>query len=153
MIAIYVAAPIVGIDKQAKMKITLVKQILEQKDKIVLYDPSENGVPNAWGMSMEEWGRSIFTLDVKGIDQSDWIVVCDFGRSGTAGTAWECGYAFGQGKKVLVIQMSEDTDYSVMMRGCSSNYCTYDEFIDKDDPLKFMVERGRISQLSGAILN
>lgn len=52
-----------------------------------VYNPAEHGVPNAWGMNMTEWSRCIFTLDVVAIDNADWIVVCDFGRSGTAGTA------------------------------------------------------------------
>lgn len=115
-----------------KAKIAFVKTTLSflNSDDVSVYDPVEHGVPNAWGMTMNEWARCIFALDVVAIDDSDWVVVCDFGRQGTAGTAWECGYAFAKGKKVLIIQMNAvDQDYSVMMHGCSTNYCTFEEFV------------------------
>ena len=46
-----------------------------------------------------------------------------------------------------------DTDYSVMMRGCSSNYITKEHFISVtiDKAMEFFVERGR--QLQKEILN
>lgn len=126
---VYLAAPIVGISEEDKEMIANVKECLEYEGYAV-YDPREHGVPNAWGMSMDEWGRSIFSLDAVGIQGCEWVVVCDFGRDMKAGTAWECGYAFGIGKQIFLIQMKEETDYSVMLRGCSTTYCTYDEFIN-----------------------
>lgn len=151
MINVYLAAPIVNTNDETKVQISYVKDVLELlSSEIKLYDPKEHGVPNAWGISMQEWCRCIFALDVVAIDNSDWVVVCDYGRKGTAGTAWECGYAFGKGKKVLVIQMVDvDVDYSVMMRGCSANYCTLEEFLGtapKDVINKYFIERGRLSQ-------
>lgn len=152
MIKAYLAAPIVGISEDIRQKIIAVKTTLRMAG-IDLYVPSEHGVPNAWGMSLEEWARSIFSLDVVAIENSDWIVVCDFGRSTTAGTAWECGYAFAKGKKILIIEMDENSDYSVMMRGSSSNYCEYEEFISThfDQIPGFFIERGR--QSTGNVLN
>ena len=153
---IYLAAPIVNITEKQKEQINKIKDILNifyEHNLINLYDPKKHGVPNAWGMPMNEWCRCIFTLDVVAIDNSDWVIVCDYGRQGTAGTAWECGYAFGKGKKVLIIQMNEwdDTpEYSVMMQGCSSNYCTFKDFIkdvsEKHFFGKLLVERGRLPQ-------
>lgn len=144
MIKVYLAAPIVGASPETTEEVQKVKDVLKSCMNISLYDPKEHGVPNAWGMSMGEWARCIFALDVVAIDNSDWIVVCDYGRKGTAGTAWEAGYAFGKGKKVFIIEMAEvDTDYSVMMRGCCANYCSKEDFFKKG--LVFE-ERGRLKQ-------
>lgn len=132
MINVYIAAPIVGLQPEIEQEINEIKHTFSEMDKygkISFYDPKEHGVPNAWGMSMNEWARCIFTLDVVAINNADWVVVCDYGRKGTAGTAWEAGYAFGRGKKVVIIEMTEtDADYSVMMRGCCSNYITKKDF-------------------------
>lgn len=144
---IYLAAPIVNIPDEWKTRIEEVYRMLD----CIFYDvyyPAKHGVPNAWGMSMEEWSKCIFALDVVAINNSDWVVVCDFGRENTAGTAWEAGYAFGVGKKILVIKMAEDgKNYSVMMNGGSSNSISYKEFInlkDKENVFKLFVERGRL---------
>ena len=153
MINIYLAAPIVEISQKQKQEINQIRYCLDKMSTYIdieIYDPSKHGVPNAWGISMQEWCRCIFALDVTAIDRCDWVIVCDYGRKGTAGTAWECGYAFGKGKKVLIIQMGEDeVDYSVMMRGCSANYCKFEEFCMADsDTFKnqLLVERGRLPQ-------
>lgn len=154
-IKIYLAAPIVNISELQRSEINQIKYCLEKfktfdNYNISIYDPKDHGVPNAWGISMQEWCRCIFALDVVAIDNSDWIIVCDYGRKGTAGTAWECGYAFGKDKKVLIIQMNKEAiDYSVMMRGCSANYCTFEEFCQADYDTfinKILVERGRLPQ-------
>lgn len=152
MIKVYFAAPIVGVTDKAKEEINEIRrtfEILAEDGKLSFYDPKAHGVPNAWGMSISEWARCIFALDVVAIDNSDWVVVCDYGRKGTAGTAWECGYAFGRGKKVLIIEMEEEeTDYSVMMRGCCANYISKKDFFDTGYNyfMNLFVERGRLEQ-------
>ena len=145
---VYLAAPIVGIDQDIKIEKECIKNILREIN-INVYDPSEpgHGVPNAWGCSMDEWTRAIFSLDVVAIDNCDWMVVLDYGRQCTAGTAWECGYAFGKGKKILIVEMDDDSHYSVMMRGCSSNYCKLKDFVNtgiNSIESKFFIERGRV---------
>ena len=140
---IYIAAPIVGIPDDWKDQISSVCFYCKYAGEV--YNPAEHGVPNAWGMTMEEWSKCIFALDVVAIDNCDWVVVCDFGRS-TAGTAWEAGYAFGKGKKILIIQMKPYVEYSVMMNGCSSNSTTYLDFcVNSKDVSEFFVERGRLA--------
>ena len=155
MINVYFAAPIVGLQPLMADEINEISLTFHNMDrfgKIKFYDPKVHGVPNAWGMSMSEWARCIFALDVVAIDNADWVVVCDYGRHGTAGTAWEAGYAFGKGKKIVIIEMTEtDADYSVMMRGCCSNYITKKDFkflsTSYDNLLeKLFIERGRLQQ-------
>lgn len=144
MIKVYLAAPIIGITEEMKNQILAVKNKLTEVG-FEVYDPRENGAANSWGCSLDEWCRVIFELDVAAINRSDWIVVLDYGRYASAGTAWECGYAFGKSKDVLVIEMYEENEYSVMIRGCSSNYCKLNDFMNEDIPDILFVERGRMN--------
>lgn len=128
---VYLAAPIVGIPDDWREKIKNVKEWLISHN-VEVFDPRDYGVENSWGMNQAEWGRAVFAQDSFLIKRVDFVVVCDFGRHMTAGASWECGYAYGIGKKVLQICMSDDakTDYSAMIRGCSANYCRYSDFYD-----------------------
>lgn len=148
--SVYIAAPIVGISEDVKERIGQVIERIEYAfPGTDIYVPSKHGVPNAWGMSIDEWARCIFTMDLIAIDNSEWIVVCDYGRGGTAGTGWECGYAFAKGKKILVIHMKNDTDYSVMMQGCSSNHCTFNDFVyGLTDPREYFTLRGETAEVN-----
>ena len=148
---IYLAAPIVGIPEKVSEKINNVKAILNELEvtwEVMVHDPSKQKVPNSRWMSIQEWARCIFTLDVLAINSCDWTVVCDFGRDGTAWTARECGYAFAKNKNVLIIHMYDnEQDYSVMMRGCSANYCKYTDFIStpaKEVIKKFFIQRWKL---------
>lgn len=148
---VYIAAPIVGITEEVSEKVNNVKNILNNLEstwEIVLHDPSKQKVPNARWMTMQEWAKCVFTLDVIAINSSDWVVVCDFGRDGTAGTARECGYAFAKNKNVLIIYMHDnERDYSLMMHGCSANFCKYTEFISTSPNEvinKFFYQRWRL---------
>lgn len=148
-IKVYLAAPIVGISDDWKAKISWITDYLKGCPGIDVYVPSQHGVPNAWGMSMEEWSKCIFALDVVAIDNCDWVVVCDFGRHMTGGTSWEVGYAFGKGKKIFAVRMGDDdnSDYSVMMNGCYSNYISYHDLITTNYYLEdLLVGRGRLKQ-------
>lgn len=147
---VYLAAPIVGITDEQRNMIETVKSRLGV-DGVSLHVPGDKKIPNAWGMTQDEWARCVFTNDVLTISSCDWVVVCDFGRHLTAGTAWECGYAFGIGRKVLLIEMDGGDDHSLMLRGCSTNYCTYDELVNSDIS-ELLIERGRI-QRTGITLN
>ena len=72
-IKVYLAAPVVGVSDDVILELEKIKHVLrtlDKRGKIELYDPKKHGVPNAWGMSMAEWARCIFTLDVVAIDYS-----------------------------------------------------------------------------------
>ena len=73
-----------------------------------VYVPLENKIPNAWDYPNDEWGLMVFTTDIKAIDWCDIVVVLSYGRMGTAGCNWEAGYAYGTGKKVIVVEMTDE---------------------------------------------
>ena len=80
------------------------KEILESLGHTV-FAPWETKIPGAWEMSNQEWGRKVFDSDIKQINEAEAIVALSYGRKSTAGVNWECGYAYGIGKKVLIVEM------------------------------------------------
>ena len=73
-----------------------------------VYVPVENFIPHAWDYPNDEWGLMVFMSDVKAIDWCDVLVLLSYGRLGTAGCNWEAGYAYGRGKKVIVVEMTDE---------------------------------------------
>jgi len=83
-------------------------EILRRTFKDV-YVPMEHVITNAWDYPNNEWGLMVFEDDLKAINESDFVVLLNYGRKNTtAGCAWEAGYAFGQGKKVFVVDIEID---------------------------------------------
>ena len=107
MLKFYIASSI-GEAGSTRRKISeKVRKLLEQKGEV--YAPWKYKIPNAWDYSNTEWGLMVFTNDVHAIDTCDWVIVISQGRKETtAGTAWEAGYAFAKGKKVLVVELDAE---------------------------------------------
>ena len=143
-IKVYLAAPVVtGAD--VKGQVDTVCDRLRKWDALQVYRPGEHKVPNEWGIPQSVWGQCVFTMDVNAIDECDWVVVCDFGYNNlSGGTAWECGYAFAKGKKILVVTMPGVVRTSLMIEGCASNIISFDAlkcpYWTVDD---FLYERGK----------
>lgn len=94
-----------------------IAKVLRKRTEDV-YCPYEHEVPNAWGISQEEWARAVFEADTKAIKECDVMVVVTPGRESTAGTNWEQGYAYALGKKVLVLQTTNNA--TSLMTYCGS---------------------------------
>lgn len=142
----YVAAPIIGINEKQKIQILSIEEKLVNNAGFSLYRPRCLTIPNAWNMPMEQWSRCVFTCDVKEISRADCMVVLDFGRFGSAGTAWECGYAFANNIPTVVVQMPEVEEQSIMMVNGCTRMVSYDEFIKADNIVKFF-ERDRFKNV------
>lgn len=89
-----------------------------------VFSPVEHTIPNAWDYPNNEWGLMVFTNDIEAINSCDIVVMLCYGRNSSAGANWEAGYAFGIGKKVIVVEMS-------------------------DDPMSLMVANGRYATVRG----
>lgn len=144
MIKVYLAGPVVA-EKEITDGVDTVCAILRRwGSDVEVYRPCEHRVPNAWGISQESWAQCVFTMDVLAIDECDWVVACDFGRQHAAmGTAWECGYAFAKGKRILVVTMPGVDESSLMLEGCAS--CVWDipGMRQCKEPSELFYERGR----------
>ncbi len=74
----------------------------------------------------ERSARAIFLKDKAGIDWADGVVAIMDGPDPDSGTAWECGYAFGLGKRVILFRSdlrasgdSVDMPYNAMLVGAA----------------------------------
>jgi len=125
-IKVYFAHPIVGISEKSKhYHACIYTKLAGAFGRENVYDPEKYHVPNEYGMPMNEWGRCVFTHDVEQLQNSDFVVVCNYGRNCSAGTAFEAGLAFGSGKRILVIQMPDVEDDSLMITNCGNNKVLY----------------------------
>lgn len=152
---IYLAGPVITDDKEIKNQMNMLEEVLHSMP-VDIYRPGKHKVPNAWGVDMKTWAQCVFTMDVVAIDECEWMVLADYGRQATAGTSWEAGYAFAKGVKILVVQMPEVEESSLMTQGCAANICKYNDFVNPANQKnlfeKFFYERGRRQQ-NDVVLN
>lgn len=84
------------------------------------------------------WSKETFMNDRRFIDWADAVVMLYYGAYSDSGTAWECGYAYGTNKPVIVVHLGDDSNLMVH-EGCHSNI-TIDELKEYDFdamPVKF----------------
>lgn len=67
-----------------------------------------------------EWCRKVFELDRDALDACDTVVVIYHGNYSDSGTAWECGYAHGKGKKIVAVQLGKDSNLMVHESVCAN---------------------------------
>ena len=117
---IYLAAPFGEPNSDKRNWAHNAKYILENKG-FEVYAPWEYVVPHAWDYPNDEWGLMVFMNDVKAIDSADYVVVLSYGRESTAGTNWEAGYAYGIGKRIIIVEM---TDAVMSLMVANGRYAT-----------------------------
>ena len=104
---IYLAAPFGELNSDKRKNAENAKRILSDRGNAV-HCPWETIIPNAWDYPNDEWGAMVFASDIDAINRCDIVVMLSYGRESTAGTNWEAGYAFGIGKKVIVVEMTNN---------------------------------------------
>lgn len=121
---IYLAS---SLNEEVRDEIIKAKTILENAGFEVYY-PLDYKIPNAWDYPNAEWGLMVFQNDIYAIDNCDYLVLLTHGRNSTAGANWEAGYAFGKGKKVIVVEMFNEKDQHQIMSLMVANgrYATVD---------------------------
>ena len=128
---VYLASPF--FNKKERSAVTLIADFLRNKG-IDVYVPMEHEVPNAWDLSNEVWAKKVFNEDIKAIDECDTVVVLNWGMYSDSGTAWECGYAYAKGKKVINLLMpTNDKDYSLMMINGSTEVMPWFSFVKEEE--------------------
>ena len=111
---VYLASPFFN-QEEITVYEKVIKLLREEKD-LDVFVPREHTIPNGWDMPNHIWAENVFAVDILGIQKADVVVVLNFGMYSDSGTAWECGYAYALGKKVVNICIGYDTDeYSLMM--------------------------------------
>jgi nucleoside 2-deoxyribosyltransferase len=89
--------------------------ILRGQENIDLFVPKEHTIPNAWDLCNRVWAENVFAVDLLALQKADVVVVLNFGMYSDSGTAWECGYAYALGKKVVNVCVGYDKAFSLMM--------------------------------------
>lgn len=135
---IYIAAAFNGKDdkdtKRKRENCEKLKAILEQKyPTAYIYAPWELKFPNAWDYHNTEWGLMVFAADIAHLEAADIVVSLNYGRlDPTAGTAWECGYAFAKEKKIIMIEMTNEPMSLMCSNGCFARVKGLEAFLDYD---------------------
>lgn len=103
---VYIASPL---SKSKRKNLKEAIKILREEKSLEVFVPLEYTVPNAWDYPNNEWGLMVFTNDTSKILESDFVVVLNYGRKKTtSGTVAEQAYAFANGKKVLLVEMTDE---------------------------------------------
>ena len=103
--------------------------LLRSESNVDVFVPREHEIPSGWEMTNYKWAEAVFALDLIALQKADIVVVLNFGMYSDSGTAWECGYACGAGKKVLnILCGKENSDYSLMMTNGTSAAVSLDTF-------------------------
>ncbi len=91
---------------------------LLRKRGFEVYAPIEHFIENAWDWPNDEWGLQVFRNDVEAIKNCDLVVSLTWGRLQTsAGTTWEQGFAYGIGKKVILVEMTDNVQSLMVANG------------------------------------
>lgn len=110
---LYLACPFFNIDEILKYE-AAIEGLRARGYKV--YVPREHTIPGAWEMSNQTWAGYVFDEDVRAINESEVVIVMNFGMYSDSGTAWEAGYAMATGKRVIQVLCGEpNTTYSMMM--------------------------------------
>lgn len=74
------------------------------------------------GIGTNEWSQSIFNEDIKEINNCDLMVVLYHGNYSDSGTAFEIGYAYAKGVKVILVHVDRENSSNLMCHeGCTTN--------------------------------
>lgn len=116
---VYLASPF--FNDEEKNVYRNVIDILRSQENIDLFVPQEHTIPNAWDLSNRVWAENVFAVDLLALQKAEVVVVLNFGMYSDSGTAWECGYAYALGKKVINVCVGYDKAFSLMMlNGCDT---------------------------------
>lgn len=104
---LYLATPVGDPNTYERKLAEEALKILQHKGFDV-YAPWHLKIPNAWDYPNTEWGRLVFEGDMEALRPAEIVVVLSYGRMSTAGVNWEAGYAYATGKKVIVVEMTDE---------------------------------------------
>ena len=107
--------------------------LIMRKDNHEVYLPSEHKIENAWDLPNDIWGKMVFDNDIEAINNCDLVVVASYDNSEHhGGTRWESGYAYGIGKKIVVVHFEQEDISLMIANGCFSNINGLEEFKKTD---------------------
>ena len=88
----------------------------------------EHSIENAWDYSNFDWAKMVFEEDVKAIRACDEVWCVYYGLYSDSGTAWECGFAYALGKRVHLVDQSNNEVSLMIINGAENK----EDFFDKN---------------------
>ena len=113
---IYLAGPFFNEKELEAVK--RAEELIGARNDLYLYSPRRHEQQSQSGT--RQWSMDVFENVRSAIDRCDCVVMLYHGQYSDSGTAWECGYAYGIGKPVVVVQLREDSNLMVH-EGSSTN--------------------------------
>jgi nucleoside 2-deoxyribosyltransferase len=138
MIKIYLAG---SCSSEQRTLMQKVASKLRENERIEVYCPFELKIPNAWGMCQEDWAYQVFLKDIEAIGECDIFLMITPGRTSSAGTNWEQGYAYAKNKYIIVVQYTNDN--TSLMTYSSADIFLNSSKIDLVDDILTALEFGR----------
>lgn len=140
----YIVSPFFN-PEHRKRAIAVAEHLRKRGD--IVYLPCEHKLEGAYDMPNHVWGEHVFWQDVKNIQASDAVICLSYGREGSAGTAWELGFAFGYGIPSVVVEMPEVELMSIMVsNGCTAVVKNLEELYNYDFNNMPIVRDGEMEQ-------
>ncbi len=124
---IYLAGPFFN-DKELEI-VQCAEEILMSRGFDV-FSPRLHEVRTEENTQQSLWSQQTFNNDRTAIDLADVVVMLYYGGYSDSGTAWECGYAFGTGKPVVVVHLGYNSN--LMIHEGSQSNITLKELADYD---------------------
>ena len=134
---IYLAGPC---DTENRYNMVQIAKVFREYGQYEVYCPWELKIENAWDLSQEEWSREVFTHDCKAMEDCDFAILISYGRESSAGTSWEQGYLYAQGKKVFVLQVTDKPTSLMTYVGCFNFYNVSENPQELAGAIKFILQ-------------
>ena len=129
-IKVYVAGPF--FHNGERERIEKVRQCFSHKPGYELFFPMDHFIENGDTLSNWEWGKEVFKMDTKAIDESELIVAIYDKHYSDSGTAWEIGYAYSKGIPIILLCTSLEEDNSIMPIVCADCVYDFEKFVNDE---------------------
>lgn len=125
---VYLARPFFN-EKETDIYYKVLK-ILENKN-LNIYAPLLNQIDRK-SLTRKDWAYMTFNKDVEAIKKADTVIILFYGLYSDSGTAWECGYAYALGKKIIAVHLHEGKSNCMINCSCHANVNGLEALSDYD---------------------
>jgi len=127
---IYVAGPF--FKPGERERIEKIEKLFSEDPFFTGYDvfyPMHHFIKDGEKMSNWDWGKAVFEMDTKALENSDIVVAVYDKHYSDSGTAWELGYAYGLGIPVVLLCTDLEADNSIMPLCAAKRIYDFDKFV------------------------
>lgn len=144
---IYLAGSCASEHRTLMMKVKSCIQSLIDLKNDTLYCPFDLKIKDAWSLSQEKWSQEVFVQDCKAIEDCDVMIIISYGRESSAGVNWEQGYGYALGKKIFVLQVTNQPTSIMTYVGCFNFYNVSEDLQDLAGAIKFIIQNWNQSHI------